>query len=151
MSHSLRQIKNRIKSIENITKITQAMDMVSVSRLRSLQKQMRLSAQYFLHLEELTKDFLASFPEPAHPLCAKRRIPKRLLLYIIGSDTGLCGSYNSLLLRKAEEFIRQRRQSAVNLICVGRKAVNHFKEKGFSILGSYAELYGHYSRSLSDR
>lgn len=151
MALSLRQLKSRISSIENIRKLTKAMEMVSVAKLKPLQRDLFSSREYSLLVNNATNNLLASFNNLNHRLLERRLDKKKILLCLITSDTGLCGSYNSNIIHIAEEFIRKNSAYEIGLLPIGRKGLNYFKKKGFFIEDSYTELYGHYSDALSDK
>jgi F-type H+-transporting ATPase subunit gamma len=125
------------------------MEMVSVSKLKALQKQFSNSNEYFTRLQALLNNFLASFKTAVHPLLEKRPNKKKILLCLVTSDTGLCGSYNSNIIHAAEEFIRKNSTYSIEVVSIGRKGLNHFKKTGLNILYSYTELYGHYSNEFA--
>lgn len=151
MVYSLRQIKNRIRTSENIKKITRAMEMVSVVKLRSAQRGIFAHRQYFMRLEGIVTDLLAGFPEAQHPLLGARDGAKGITLCVFASDTGLCGSYNNNVVRLAEGFIREHGARRVSLVAIGRKAVKHFRRIGLAVAESVTDLYGRHSDKVSDR
>ena len=151
MAESLKRIRTRIRSVESVGKLTRAMEMISVSKLRSLQKELYTSQEYFLRAEKLLDNLLASFHEVSHPLLAARGSRQKILVCPVTSDTGLCGSYNNMIIHTAEEFIRQNSSKDMSLAPVGRKGFNHFKKAAIPIVDSYSELYGRYSRAASDK
>jgi F-type H+-transporting ATPase subunit gamma len=151
MSQSLRQIKNRIRSIQNTEKLTRAMEMISISKLRSLQRNLLNSEEYCLKLEDILRHLTAAFPSARHPLLEERENKQKITLCLITSDTGLCGSYNYNLLRKAQDFIRQNQGREISLVTVGRKGFNYFKKEGLKISDAYIDLHGKYSSAAADK
>ena len=101
---NLRDIQRRIESVKNTEQITKAMKMVAASRLRRAQEAI-LSSRPYAHkmLEVLSSLSLRTNPQ-AHPLLVTRE-PKKIDLLIVTSDRGLCGAFNSNIIRMAEKFI----------------------------------------------
>lgn len=151
MAQSLRQIKARARSVENIGKVTAAMEMVSSARLRSVQKKIYAFKEYFPRLEKLLNDLLASFPKATHSLFEAGNPEGKTVLCIISSDTGLCGTYNTAIFRVAERFISENKNAKISLVIVGRKALSYFKKRDYEIRESYLDLFGHYSSETADR
>lgn len=150
MAQSLRQVKSRIKGVEGIKKITRAMEMVSASKLRPLQKALFVSREYNLRIERIVDNLLSSFGGIHDELLIPAKEVKSVLLCPVTSDTGLCAGYNANIFQAAQEFIRKNSSSQVSLLVVGRKGLNYFKKKGFNIIGERTELFGHYSNDLAD-
>ena len=145
MIQTLRQIKTRIRSVENISKMTWAMEMVSASKLRSVQRALAAAKAYHAKVEALLGGLLASYKDARHPFLGERAGDNRSVLCVIASDTGLCGGYNNAVMAKSLDFIGKRPEGSVSLIVVGKRGVNYFEKRGLGIACSYAELYGRYS------
>jgi len=140
MSESLRQIKLRIKSIENTEKVVHAMQMISAAKMRRFDALYNSFHPYYLKLESMLKDIFASDTAIANPFLETRPGVKRLALCVIASDTGLCGNYNEVILTRAREFIDSHGADKVELIAVGRKAHNYFKRLGIRTLHAYEDM-----------
>ncbi len=125
---NLRDIRRRIQSVKNTEQITKAMKMVAASRLRRAQEAILASRPYALKmLEVLSSLALRTNPE-AHPLLVTRE-PKKADMVVVTSDRGLCGAFNSNILRKAEQFMAEHPEWEFSLHLVGRKAVEYFKRR----------------------
>lgn len=125
---NLRDIRRRIQSVKNTEQITKAMKMVAASRLRRAQEAILASRPYALKmLEVLSSLALRTNPE-AHPLLVTRK-PNKVDLVVVTSDRGLCGAFNSNILRMAEQFMGQHPDWEFSLHLVGRKAVDYFKRR----------------------
>ncbi len=151
MTQSLRQIKSRIHSIENTEKLTRAMEMVSVSKLKSAQRALVHSREYSSKVDGILRNLLFSFKKEGHPLLEERENKKSLALCVITSDTGLCGSYNHSIIRAAQDFLGKTGGREIKLITVGKKALSYFKRMGLEVHSAYAEIYGRYSRESCDK
>lgn len=146
MAHSLKQIKNRIRGIENTCKVTQAMQMVSVAKLNRIDKLLFAVRPYFLRLESIMYELVNRRKEGvSHPLLESRTPGGRICLCVVTSDAGLCGAYNNNIIRLAQDFIREHAKGKVDLICIGRKGFNYFKKNQYNILNAYLGMNGKYS------
>jgi len=146
MIHSLRNIKLRMKSVENTKKITRAMEMVSASKLNRMKNILYTSRPYFSKVEILMRNVLRSADIAAnHPLLKKRSEVKSVAVFVVTSDAGLCGTYNHNMIRLAEEFVAKIGKEKVELIAIGREAFNHFKKEGYRISDGYEALHSRYS------
>jgi F-type H+-transporting ATPase subunit gamma len=99
----------------------------------------------------MLRNLLSSFPGVNHRLLQQRVDKKDILLCLVTSDTGLCGSYNSAVIHMAEEFIRNHGAHTIRLLAIGRKGLNHFKKSGLVIADSYTEIYGRYASAFVDK
>ena len=125
---NLRDIRRRIQSVKNTEQITKAMKMVAASRLRRVHEAILASRPYALKmLEVLSSLALRTNPE-AHPLLVTRE-PKKADMVVVTSDRGLCGAFNSNILRKAEQFMAEHPDWEFSMHLVGRKAVEYFKRR----------------------
>src|SRR5262245_45398170 len=97
---SLRDIRRKIKSIKNTQQITKAMKMVAAARLRRAQQRILAARPFAQKMEQLMTDLLLRMEgEESHPLFKRRQGPRRALL-LVTSDKGLCGAFNTNLIRE---------------------------------------------------
>lgn len=129
---TLRDIRRKIQSVSNIQKITQAMELVAASRLRKAQAKVESSRPYASKLKEILDRLILASEELQHPLISTRPV-KKTGLVIIAGDRGLCGGYNQSLFNQAEKFLQKYDTDQVELIPVGRKAVDYFSSKPWMI------------------
>ncbi len=132
---SLRDIKRRIKSVKNTQQITKAMKMVSAAKLRRAEEEIKSARPYAIRLSELIGRLASRAGEDAHPLLkAKEEVSKRELI-VFTSDRGLCGAYNSGILKTCEGFIKNTLDEdiEISLTLIGRKAQTYFKRRGYNI------------------
>jgi F-type H+-transporting ATPase subunit gamma len=126
---SLKAIRKRISSIRNTQQITKAMKMVSAAKLRRAQEAVLGARPYAEKMSVLLQNLSSRVSSEAHPLL-QRREEKRVDLLLLTADRGLCGGYNTNLLRAAERFIRSNSpEKQINLILVGRKAIDYFRRR----------------------
>ncbi len=138
---STREIKHRMKSIENTRQITRAMEAVSATKMRRSQEFALVARPYAEHALRLLGEVSEKTARKSHPLLEKRKAGKTCLI-VINSDKGLCGGYNSAVLRKAHEYLRKqetgnRKQEFVDIIVVGKKARDYFKFRNYQIAGEF--------------
>jgi len=146
---SLKQIKNRIRSIENTKKVTSAMEMISAAKLNRTDKILYALRPYFSHLDSLLGRLSASAPGLSNIYFEERPLKGKISLCLITSDSGLCGTYNDGILRASEELINKYGKDKISLVEIGRKGANHFKRLGFEVIHSYIGLNGRYSDKLA--
>lgn len=151
MAESLKQIKNRIRSVGNTQKVTHAMEMISVAKLRPLENRLSAQRAYFLSVEKLLKKLLPRQQGAVNTFTVGRQAKGKIALCVIASDTGLCGMYNNNILRLADAFINEKGRDNVLLVSVGRKALNFFKKKGINSREKFIELNGRYSDEACDK
>jgi len=139
---SPRDIKRKINGIKNTRRITSAMKMVSAAKLRKAQNLLYATRPYSNKLYEMIADLSIYIDRDSHPLLAKREI-KSVDLVVITADRGLAGAFNSNVIKAAWKEIQnlQSQGKNVNLILIGRKGVNFFKNKGINIVASYEDVY----------
>lgn len=147
MTQNLRQIKLRIKSVAATQRITRAMEMVSAAKLNRTRNAYAPAKAYLADLESMFLGLHADAAFLDHPLLKGRYPVKSIVLCVVTSDTGLCGSYNHNVLKAAEGFLEDNKEYNVQLIAVGKEASSHFEGKAI-ILNSYHGLYGRYSDKL---
>jgi len=140
---SLRDIQRRIKSVRNTSQITKAMKMVSAAKLKRATDEITAARPYAEKMLELIGSLAAKTSSESHPLLSPGRGEKSLLV-LMTSDRGLCGGFNTVLLRKAERFIatdgeRHRRaeeagDDGVRLYLIGKRGIEHFKRHGAEVM-----------------
>ena len=148
MIQSLKTIKNRIRSTENTKKVTAAMEMVSVSKLNRIERNLLALRPYVTALNSLMHNLINSCDNPVHSFLAEKTPLNKICLCVITSDSGLCGAYNNNIIRVAEQFINSRGREKVDLVCVGRKGFNYFKRSNFNILNTYIGMNGRFSEKV---
>jgi F-type H+-transporting ATPase subunit gamma len=128
---TLKQIRARIKAAKNIQQITKAMKLVSAARLKKATDRVLEARPYSEKLKEVMESLASGGDLPSHPLMERRAI-KRACLVVVTSDRGLAGAYNTSLIRRAQEFIRDAGYD-VTLLTVGKKGNQFFSRRNYSI------------------
>lgn len=140
---SLRQIRRRIRSVENTQKITRAMEMVAAAKLRRFQDFLESARPYTKKLEDLLLQLLLEIPvDYTHPFLEKSETKntKRTVLVLFTSDTGLCGTYNSELEGTAHDWIRRNPEREISIVFIGKHGAGSFHKKEKKILGNFFDL-----------
>lgn len=122
---SIRFIKERIKSIKNIQKLTRAMMLIASCKLIKAERDLKKARPYALRAEEIIND-IATRAEKKHPFLIERN-PLKELIIIISSERGLCGSFNTNVLKEADNLLKQSRLE-VSLLTIGKKASLYFRK-----------------------
>lgn len=145
---TLKAIRRRIASVRNIQQITNAMRMVSAARLRRAQEAAEAARPYAEKLEAVLHNLAGQSQALVHPLLTKREEAKiDLMLYT--SDRGLCGSFNSSLIREAEAFINAHPAQEVTISCVGRRGFDYFRRRQTPMAEEHINLGGKYTSALA--
>ena len=134
---SLKHVKNKIISTQKTGQVTKAMESVSAVKMRKSQERAFAGRPYVHSAMRILARLSASDEGLRHPLAQKRETGKKLLV-IVTSDKGLAGSVNSAVLKKAEQVFAAERD--VDVIAVGRKAVEFAKRMNKTLLGEYTNM-----------
>jgi len=140
---SLKEIRKRIGSVKNTQKITKAMKMVAAAKLRRAQEAIINTRPYARRIDGLIKDLSdVMMNEFMHPLMIERDETKRVALLVITSDKGMCGAFNSNIIRKATSTLNETWQNLeVDLSLVGRKAIDSYKRNKVTPAHTFEEVY----------
>jgi F-type H+-transporting ATPase subunit gamma len=137
---TLKAIRKRIGSVRNTQQITKAMKMVSAAKLRRAQEAALQARPYAEKMTELLKNVSSRVASEAHPLLRVRE-QKKIHLVLFASDRGLCGGYNTNLIRAAEAFIRRHGvDQEIELTLVGRKGADYFRRRRANIAERYTDI-----------
>lgn len=139
---SLKVIRKRIASVRNTQQITKAMKMVAAAKLRRAQEAAVAARPYAQKLNELLHHVAGELTHEAHPLLRAAESEARVHLVVFTSDRGLCGAYNTALLRRAEAYLRSQSSREVSLTVIGRKGVDFFRRRSVPIGDRYIQIAG---------
>lgn len=141
MAAGTKDIKERISSIQNIRKITKAMELVSVSKMRRAVNAVTASRPYAEHAWGILRTLSRSVSDKAHPFLKAQKGTGNVLIVLITSDRGLCGGFNSDILRKADVFISELGAGErVEVITVGKKGAALASRRGWNVVASFSGL-----------
>ena len=137
-----REIKTKIKSVQNTRKVTRALEMVSASKIRKAQDLMRASRPYSKAMRQVIGHIAKANTEFKHPLLSQRPEVKRVGYIVISTDRGLCGGLNSNLFRKILGEVReyQKQGVEVDVVAIGQKANAFFKRLKLNMVASVGHL-----------
>ncbi len=153
---SLRQIKTKISSVKGTSRIMSAMKLISAVKLKRAQDLLMAYRPYSDAYQETTINVAKRCDQEAHPLLRKMEEPKKLHLVFITSDRGLCGSFNSSLIRKLETYLvtDTKAYEEVTFSFLGRRGRDHFGKEGLNIANSYIGIternYSEISKEISE-
>ncbi len=136
MAVSPRLIKRRIRSVTNTRKITKALELVSASKMRKAVQMTQASRDYAKTIDALVADVRKLVQAASHPLLTGRSTARASLLIIAASDRGLCGGFNSQLLKKSIAFAKARPEP-VRVITVGKRAESAVRKAGLEIVAAF--------------
>lgn len=131
---TLKQIRARIKAAKNIQQITKAMKLVAAARLKKATDRVLEARPYADKLREVMGSLSAAGELPSHPLMDKRAVAK-VGVIVLTSDRGLAGAFNTSILRKASDFIKESAHPTV-LYTVGKKGTQFFTKRNYNVVGS---------------
>ncbi len=137
-----REIKTKIKSVQNTRKVTRALEMVSASKIRKAQERMKGSRPYARLMTQLIGHIAKANSEYTHPFMADHGAIKRIGYIIVSTDRGLCGGLNSQMFRRILIDMRQWQEKGVevDVVCVGQKAATFFRRLKVDMIGSVTHL-----------
>ena len=142
---NLRDIRNRIESIQNTKQITRAMKMVAAAKLRKAQNRIEEARPYAVKMQEVVAR-LTGAAEEEYDLLEKRNEIKNVLFIVVSSDRGLCGGFNNNLFKVveneiAENFSDYHKSGNLSLLTIGRKGTNHYEKRNYKVSESYPGFF----------
>lgn len=137
-----KEIRTKIKSVQNTRKVTRALEMVSASKIRRAQDKMRASRPYARLMRQVIGHIAKANGDYKHPFMMERKDVKRVGYVVISTDRGLCGGLNSTLFRKLLAEIRTHQQNGVevDIVAIGQKAATFFRRLKVNLVGSVTHL-----------
>lgn len=150
---TLREIKNRIIGVRNTQKITQAMKMVAVAKLKRAQEKIISARPYANKLSEMLDNLVENDSSDLNPLLQERPV-NNVLVAIFTSDRGMCGAFNSNIIKKSVELINttygeMNKNGKVQILCVGKKSYQFFSKRNYKIFDSYLNFTGSLNFSIA--
>ncbi|HWT81813.1 MAG TPA: ATP synthase F1 subunit gamma [Candidatus Methylomirabilis sp.] len=147
---TLRDIRRRINSVKSTQQITRAMKLVAAAKLRRAQQRILEARPYSYKMAEVLADLALRTPRDMHPLLASRQSEthgggNRKMLVVISGDRGLCGAFNSNIIRRSLEFLRAHEkdpETSLTLMVVGRKVRDFYRRRGqYTVKSEYAQFF----------
>ncbi len=146
---NLKEVKNRIASVVSTQQITKAMKMVAAAKLRKSQERVIQMRPYAFKLDAILRNLSqAQISGDGDKWYSQIREVNRVLIVVVSSDRGLCGSFNSSVFKCVarlinEKYQQQHKRGNVVILPIGRKSAEYFVKRRFEVLNQYVSLFGH--------
>ena len=134
---SMQDLRRRIRAVRNMQQVTRAMKMVSAAKLRRAQERVVAARPYAQRMTDVLSELVRRSEGYTHPLLEPRG-DRHLLLVLVTADKGLCGAFNTNLIRAAQDFIHRQADKKIELVCIGRKGRDFFRRQGIPIRADYS-------------
>jgi len=146
MSGALKEVRNRIKSVQSTQQITKAMKMVSAAKLRRAQDAITQMRPYAQKLQEMLSNIVSNSDGDVNMALAAERPIENVMIIVVTSDRGLCGGYNSNLIKLAkqviaEKYSAQAAKGKVQILPIGKKGYENFTKGGFKVVNQYWDIF----------
>jgi F-type H+-transporting ATPase subunit gamma len=146
MAGQLKEVRNRIKSVQSTQQITKAMKMVSAAKLRRAQDAIVQMRPYAKKLQEMLSNIVSNTEIEGGNALATERAVERVLLLVITSDRGLAGAYNANVIKLAKQVIRekyaaQHSRGNVTVWSIGKKGYEHFLKNNFKVSDTHKDIF----------
>ena len=137
-----KEIRTKIKSVQNTRKITKAMEMVAASKMRKAQERMRTARPYAEKIRNVAAHIAQANPEYRHPFLVARDSVKRIGIIVISTDKGLCGGLNTNILRLAMNKMKEWETEGeeIEVCAIGNKALGFMQRLGANIVSNVTGL-----------
>jgi len=148
MSGQLKEVRNRIKSVQSTQQITKAMKMVSAAKLRRAQDSILQMRPYAQKLQEMLTNIVSNSEGGAGMSLASERPAEKVLLIVLTSDRGLAGAFNANVIKLAkatiaEKYAEQHKKGNVTIWNIGKKGYEHFAKLNFKTDATYKDIFLH--------
>src|SRR3982751_1966163 len=146
MAGQLKEVRNRIKSVQSTQQITKAMKMVSAAKLRRAQDAIVQMRPYAKKLQEMLSNIVSNTEVEGGIDLANERAVEKVLLIVITSDRGLAGAYNANVIKLAKQLIRekyaaQHSKGNITIWNIGKKGYEHFAKNNFKAVDTYKDIF----------
>jgi F-type H+-transporting ATPase subunit gamma len=138
----IKEVRTKIKSVQNTRKITKAMEMVAASKMRKAQERMRAARPYAEKIRDVAAHISFANPEYRHPFLVERDTVKRAGMIVVTTDKGLCGALNTNVLRIALSQYKQWQDEGeeIDVCCIGGKGLGFMQRLGANIVSEASGL-----------
>jgi F-type H+-transporting ATPase subunit gamma len=148
MAGQLKEVRNRIKSVQSTQQITKAMKMVSAAKLRRAQDAIIQMRPYAKKMQEMLSNIVSNAGGGAGIALAAERSVEKVLFITITSDRGLCGAFNANLIKLtkatiAERYPDQAKKGNITIWSIGKKGYEHFLKNRFNVSDTYKDIFLH--------
>ncbi|HVC00339.1 MAG TPA: ATP synthase F1 subunit gamma [Candidatus Dormibacteraeota bacterium] len=139
---TLLEYRHRLRSVRQTQQITRAMKFVAAAQLRRAQSRVFAARPYAEEIVRVLRSAADRMEIPFHPLL-ERRPEQRLLVLVVSADKGLCGAFNSNVVRRATAFLRSHSDRELQVIAVGRRGRDSLRRQGRPLAGEYVDIFRH--------
>jgi F-type H+-transporting ATPase subunit gamma len=145
---SIQDLRRRLRAVKSTQQITKAMKMVAAARLRRAQERVQAARPYTKKMTQILGDLARRASDFKHPLLAnadandEAPTSERIILALVTADKGLCGGFNTNLIKAANEFLRQHMRDQVELVLIGRKGNDFFHRRNVTIRRTHIGITG---------
>ncbi len=151
---TLKDIRVRIKGVKSTQQVTKAMKMVAAAKLRRAQERAVMARPYAAKLKEMLASLSGKVDTSLNPLLSIRPEVKKVLVILITSDRGLCGAFNTNIIKLAqkvvtEDYASQYKNGGVSMICAGTRGFDFFRKRGYAIAKGYPGLFQNLDFSIA--
>jgi F-type H+-transporting ATPase subunit gamma len=150
---SLQDLRRRVRAVKNMQQITKAMKMVAAARLRRAQERVVAARPYTRKMMSILGDAARRAPDYKDPLLIgheREGGDERVVLALVTADKGLCGGFNTNLIKAAQEFLRNNQGVEVELVLIGRKGYDYFRRRPVKIRREHIGITGSGKVNASD-
>lgn len=153
---NLQDMRRRVRSVKNMRQITKAMKMVSAAKLRRAQERVTATRPYTIRMTQILNALTARTGDFKHPLLAateaeaERTGKERVLLALVTADKGLCGGFNTNLIKAAQEFLRNHTDKQVELVTIGRRGAEFYRRRPVTVRREHLNVTGSAKVKLSE-
>lgn len=145
---NLKEVRNRIESVRSTQQITSAMKLVAASKLRRAQGAIMQLRPYAEKLQEFLQGLSTGLDQSDEAVYSENREPAKVLLVVVTSNRGLCGAFNSNVIKQTDKLLRttyreQHQKGNVSLYCIGKKGAEHFIRHEYPVVEKDLVLFDH--------
>ncbi|MEC9486150.1 MAG: F0F1 ATP synthase subunit gamma [Prosthecochloris sp.] len=143
---TLKDIRTRIKSIKSTQQVTKAMKMVAAAKLRRAQDAALQARPYAAKLKEMLGSLSTKVDTSLNPLLSAREEVDRMLVIMITSDRGLCGAFNTNIMKLAQKIMTEdhaalHKSGKISMICAGTKGYDFFRKRDYNVIKAYPAVF----------
>jgi F-type H+-transporting ATPase subunit gamma len=145
---TLKEIKNRITAVKSTQKITKAMKMISATKLKKAQDRIIATRPYAYKMSKLLSHLVSASENNVTSLMMEREVEKRLLVLVSG-DRGMCGSFNSNLIKYSVNYLDEIGADSP-IITIGKKGYDYFAKRKYNVIKNYTQIFSNLDLSISN-
>jgi F-type H+-transporting ATPase subunit gamma len=143
-------IRRRIRTVRSTQQITKAMKMVATAKLRKAQERALNARPYANVILEVLNSLVARTESRTHPLLLERP-EERIQLVVVTADKGLCGAFNTNIIKTAQHFLEERKDRELTLCCVGRKGRDTFRKRPVRMMNEFINVFNKFDYTDGQR